>query len=175
MPTVGEQLKAERERQRLSRKRIAEVTHMRTDYVQAIEEGRYEVLGAPIYIRGFIRSYARALKMDEKPLLEQLAKEMGWDSKKPAVGAGSATVSSSAPSAEWKVPSVPIPWERVVPIFVGLGLGVAAFVAMRIWGPNQNPDPFAKVPEAIYQPTDGWEGLRLPAPETNSTNHLARP
>ena len=174
MPTVGEQLKAERERQRLSRKRIAEVTHMRTDYVQAIEEGRYEVLGAPIYIRGFIRSYARALKMDEKPLLEQLAKEMGWETK-PAGGAGSTAVSSSATGVEWRGPSVSIPWERAVPIFVGLGLGVAAFVAMRIWGPNQNPDPFAKVPEAIYQPIDGWEGLRLPAPETNSTNHLARP
>ena len=173
MPTVGEQLKAERERQRLSIKRIAEVTHMRTDYVQAIEEGRYHVLGAPIYIRGFIRSYARTLKMDEKPLLEQLAKEMGWETK-PPFGASAATASSATGTTLAK-PSISLPWEQIVPILVGLGLGLAAFVAMRIWGPNQNPDPFAKTPEAIYQPADGWEGLRLPAPERTSTNHLSHP
>ncbi|RME93059.1 MAG: helix-turn-helix domain-containing protein [Verrucomicrobia bacterium] len=81
MPTVGEQLRTAREAQRLSIHRVAEATKMRTDHVRAIEEGRYDVFAAPVYLHGFVRAYARFLKLDEQELLRQLDEECGRPAK----------------------------------------------------------------------------------------------
>jgi cytoskeleton protein RodZ len=38
--------------------------------LQALEEEKWEVLGAPVYVRGQLRSYSRLLKVDLEPYLE---------------------------------------------------------------------------------------------------------
>src|SRR5215471_783335 len=58
MASVGEQLRAAREKQGLSLSEVVERTKLRTDHVVALEEGDYDVVAAPVYVRGFVRSYA---------------------------------------------------------------------------------------------------------------------
>ena len=65
MSTVAEQLRAAREAKNLSVEQIAEITKMRSDHVRALEEGNYGAFSAPVYIRGFVRTYSRLLKLDE--------------------------------------------------------------------------------------------------------------
>src|SRR5256885_16408736 len=62
MSTVAEQLRQAREAQNLTVHQIAEITKIRTDHIRALEEGNYNVISAPVYIRGFIRSYATILQ-----------------------------------------------------------------------------------------------------------------
>ena len=54
---------------------VAEITKIRTDHIRALEAGDFQTFSAPVYIRGFTRTYARALKMDEGHLLAELETE----------------------------------------------------------------------------------------------------
>jgi len=57
MATVGEQLRLAREAQNLNVYQVAEITKIKTDHIRALESGTYDMFSAPVYIRGFIRSY----------------------------------------------------------------------------------------------------------------------
>jgi len=76
MATVGEQLKAAREAQRLTVTQVADMTKIRSDHIRAIDQGSYDVFSAPVYIRGFVRTYAMALKLDTTVILAQLNQEL---------------------------------------------------------------------------------------------------
>ena len=76
MATVGEQLKAAREAQRLTVTQVADMTKIRSDHIRAIDQGNYDVFSAPVYIRGFVRTYATTLKLDPAVILAQLNAEL---------------------------------------------------------------------------------------------------
>ncbi|HBP54777.1 MAG TPA: DUF4115 domain-containing protein, partial [Verrucomicrobiales bacterium] len=54
MPMVGEQLASAREAKKWGLEDIARLTKLRSDQVLALEEGRYHVFSAPVYVRGFV-------------------------------------------------------------------------------------------------------------------------
>ncbi|MEJ5237951.1 MAG: helix-turn-helix domain-containing protein [Limisphaera sp.] len=81
MASVGEQLRARREAMGLSLQDLATITKIRADHLRALEEGRYAVFSAPVYIKGSVRSCAQALKLDPAPLLRQLDQELSQDAK----------------------------------------------------------------------------------------------
>ena len=64
MPGLGDELRAAREARRLSLSEVAEQIHIRALYLQNIEEEDWRAIGAPVYVRGFIRTYARFLGLD---------------------------------------------------------------------------------------------------------------
>ena len=76
MPTVGEQLRSARETQKLAIHQVADWTKIRSDHLRALEEGNYSVFSAPVYIRGFVRTYATLLKLDSTLILQQLSQEL---------------------------------------------------------------------------------------------------
>ena len=76
MATVGEQLRTAREAQRLTVTQVADMTKIRSDHIRAIDQGNYDVFSAPVYIRGFVRTYAMALKLDATVILAQLNQEL---------------------------------------------------------------------------------------------------
>ena len=77
MPTVSEQLRQAREEQKLNVYQVAEITKIKTDHIRALEAGDYEIFSAPVYIRGFVRTYAKALKLDVRDLSAALEAELG--------------------------------------------------------------------------------------------------
>jgi flagellar biosynthesis protein FlhG len=60
-PESGADLREERQRLRLALETIAEKTKIRRTYLQAIEEERFGELPAAVFVRGFLREYARCL------------------------------------------------------------------------------------------------------------------
>ncbi|OLC56327.1 MAG: hypothetical protein AUH92_00395 [Acidobacteria bacterium 13_1_40CM_4_69_4] len=60
-PGSGSELREERQRLRLALETIAERTKIRRAYLQAIEEERFGDLPAAVFVRGFLREYARCL------------------------------------------------------------------------------------------------------------------
>lgn len=64
MPTVAEQLRQAREARNLTVQQVADVTKIRTDHLRALEEGNFDMFSAPVYIRGFVRTYSTLLKLD---------------------------------------------------------------------------------------------------------------
>jgi cytoskeletal protein RodZ len=81
MPTVSEQLRLARDEQHLDIYQIAEITKIRTDHIRALESGNFDMFSAPVYIRGFVRTYGTMLKLDVPRLLADLEAELGQTQK----------------------------------------------------------------------------------------------
>ncbi|MDY6881170.1 MAG: RodZ domain-containing protein [Desulfatiglans sp.] len=65
----GAFLRNEREKQGLDYSQISEKTKLRPLILQAIENEDWDKLPAPVFVTGFIRSYARAVGADENKVL----------------------------------------------------------------------------------------------------------
>ncbi|MBV8531264.1 MAG: helix-turn-helix domain-containing protein [Candidatus Eremiobacteraeota bacterium] len=61
---LGERIRAARSARGLSLSDVAEQIRIRSVYLAAIEEESWSTIGAPVYIRGFLRTYARFLGLD---------------------------------------------------------------------------------------------------------------
>src|SRR5439155_22702599 len=61
---LGDWLRAERMRRGFSYEEIAQDTRINRLYLEAIEDEHFDVIPAPVYTRGFVRSYAKALGLD---------------------------------------------------------------------------------------------------------------
>jgi cytoskeleton protein RodZ len=75
MPTVGEILSTERRRQGKQIADVVEGTKIRSRLLDALEQGRYDDLPSPAYVKGYIQSYARYLEIPAEPLLAQFKLE----------------------------------------------------------------------------------------------------
>src|SRR5438045_1833832 len=81
MATVAEQLRRAREDQNLNIYQVAEITKIKTDHIRALESGTYDSFSAPVYIRGFVRTYAKALKLDVLQITGDLDAELSKTEK----------------------------------------------------------------------------------------------
>ena len=73
MPTVGEMLREAREARNWTIDQIAQLTHVRMHYLQALEEDRRADLPSDVQARGYIRLYASALGLPAQPFLDAWA------------------------------------------------------------------------------------------------------
>jgi len=70
----GARLKQERERQGITLEQVSQSTKITVRMLQALEEERFEKLPGGIFNKGFVRAYARHLKIDEdKAVADYLA------------------------------------------------------------------------------------------------------
>jgi cytoskeleton protein RodZ len=72
MQTIGERLEEARKRKGISVREAAETTKIRGDYLQKFEANTFDIDLPPLYIRGFIRSYARYLDLDPERVISDL-------------------------------------------------------------------------------------------------------
>ncbi len=71
MESVGDLLRREREAQEKTLEDVAKATKVSSVIVQAIEEDRFSVLPAPVYVKGHLRTYARFLGLDEDEIVQK--------------------------------------------------------------------------------------------------------
>ncbi|HET9097353.1 MAG TPA: RodZ domain-containing protein [Candidatus Baltobacteraceae bacterium] len=62
--SLGERFRAAREQRGQTLSDVAEHLRIRSVYLAAIEDENWKAIGAPVYIRGFLRTYARYLGLD---------------------------------------------------------------------------------------------------------------
>jgi cytoskeleton protein RodZ len=61
---LGERLRAAREARGAALSDAADQIRIRSVYLSAMEDENWGAIGAPVYIRGFLRTYARYLRLD---------------------------------------------------------------------------------------------------------------
>jgi cytoskeleton protein RodZ len=61
---IGSSLRAAREHQRLELSAVERATRIRTKYLQALEDERFDLLPGTAYVKGFLRTYADFLGLD---------------------------------------------------------------------------------------------------------------
>jgi cytoskeleton protein RodZ len=73
--SIGTQLHQAREAQSLSLDQVAQATHIRLRYLEALESDQFELLSSAAQCRGFLRAYGDYLKLNSSELLEALEKD----------------------------------------------------------------------------------------------------
>lgn len=160
MASVGEQLRAAREKQGLTISQVADRTKLRADHVRALEEGDYDVFAAPVYVRGFVRSYAGVLKVNATPLLRELESELNQ----------SQHLQDSTQLVKAEPTAIDVVMLQLSKVKWGITLGVTgvalaaylSIVGYRAWRTYQATDPLAKLGPGVYESTETNTGEVLP-------------
>src|SRR5512146_351465 len=77
MESIGEFFKQVRETKGLTVDEVASKTRIRSDFVKALEEGNFAKLPDQVFARGFVRSYARSLGLDEEDAIHRFIQSAG--------------------------------------------------------------------------------------------------
>ncbi len=120
--TVGEQLKAERERLGLSLSDLAAKTRVPMRHLESIEKSDFAALPGSTYTLGFARSYARAVEMDSAKVSTDLRAELAQGGHE----GYQAPLQNYEPADPARVPSRALAWTAA-------GIGVLLVAAYFVW------------------------------------------
>lgn len=73
---VGQQLKQAREKKGLSDGDIAQAQHLRPAIIQAIEACDYQQVASELFLKGYVRAYAKQVGLDDNALVADLDREL---------------------------------------------------------------------------------------------------
>lgn len=73
---TGQLLKRAREQKGLSVSAVADAQHLRPAVIQAIEEGNYEQIDSELFLKGYVRTYARQVDLDPDAVIASLDEEL---------------------------------------------------------------------------------------------------
>jgi hypothetical protein len=162
MSTVAEQLRQGREAKSLTVQQVADITKIRTDHLRSLEEGDFNTFSAPVYIRGFVRTYASLLKLDVPGVMATLDAELRQTSKFAEPPSLSGPPSSFLDTVMLFLSKVD--WQKGVVALGVILLLVGSVSAYALWRHYQKADPLAGLKPGIYRPTNApGETLPLPA------------
>jgi cytoskeletal protein RodZ len=160
MSTVAEQLRAAREAQKLTLPQVADMTKIRADHLEALENGDFSGFSAPIYIRGSVKNYAARLKLDVPKILADLDAEL------------KATEKFSEPppfTDETKKPLDHVMFllaklnlKVISAVVAVVGIVVVVVVIYAVLKRSHKSDPLANLPPAVYSSTNSGDTLPLP-------------
>lgn len=129
--TVGQQLKAARDARGLTLRDIAGITKMQVSTLECLENDRFDEIHAEVFVRGFLRSYARELRLDADRVLVDYLEQRGM-TQAPVVEA--APVAAASPFASAALTRLTEPGYvgrvayavSIAALILGLGLSVLA-------------------------------------------------
>ena len=164
MSTVAEQLRSAREARGLTIYQVAEITKIKTDHVRALEEGNYEAFSAPVYIRGFVRTYANLVKLDVPVLMSELDTELGRTDR-----FNEAPPLSNEPRGFLDVVMLQLSkvnWRLALPTLCAALALFLLVLGYRAWRAHRPKDPLSGLGPGLYQPAQKQAGDTLPLPAT---------
>jgi len=149
----GQRLTEARQAQNLAAADVARQLKLSVWQVEALEAGRYQQLPGPIFVRGFIRNYARLLKLDPEALLSAAGNSLPQQAARP----------ETPPSCDIPFPTAHAPrWPKyaVAAVVIFGALAVYEFV----WNePEGAPVRAVAVTPVAVPPKPKLEGLPPPA------------
>lgn len=143
LAVVGSALREAREQQGLSIEEVAIRLKFAPRQIAALEEGRFDQLPEMIFVRGFVRSYARLLQVDENPLLEALPGAPVQGAPLAHKGEKQDILPGSGRAGKQNVP------------WLAAALGVAVITAFLAWKYNSEGTDTRAVPPTVRAPMTG--------------------
>ncbi len=163
MPSVAEQLHQAREARHLTVQQVVDITKLRSDHVRALEEGNYSVFSAPVYIRGFVRTYSTLLKLDVPQIMAALDSELGQTKKfsePPPLTDGPRGIVDVAMLQLSK-----LDWRKTGLVLAGAAVIGGVIIGTAAWRHYRRSDPLHGLKAPVYQPKKS-SGETLPLPGT---------
>jgi cytoskeleton protein RodZ len=159
MSMVAQQLRQAREARNLTVQQVVEITKIRTDHLLALEEGNFDVFSAPVYIRGFVRTYSTLLKLDVPQVMAALDAELAETTK----------FAEPPPLADrprgvldfLMLQLSKVDWLKAL---IGVGAVVLVVLVFAAWISWRRYDPLKSLKPGVYQSTQSISGETLPLP-----------
>ncbi|MBI3876917.1 MAG: helix-turn-helix domain-containing protein [Verrucomicrobia bacterium] len=161
MASVSETLRRGREAKNLDISQVADLTKIKSDHIRAIEEGRWSAFSAPVYIRGFVRTYAQTLKLPAGQVLVQLDEELAKTrefSEPPSLIPREKTVLDRV-----MLLISTFNWRVLLPLLALGAILLASVWGYTVWRRQKTTDPLSTLGPGLYQPKPG-PGEFLPLP-----------
>jgi cytoskeletal protein RodZ len=157
---MGDYLRAARRRRRVSIDRAAEETRIRPDYLMRMESDEFDFL-APAYVRGFLRTYARFLRVSEDPLIQEFDRRYGTGRSD----------TSAILALENRARSVPRQRRRMSGWSVAATLAAIVLVAITVVGLANAPEeePPREEVASEEEPTQAPSTVATPTPTPTPT------
>lgn len=89
---LGDRFRVAREARGLTLSEVAEQIRIRSIYLAAIEDENWAAIGAPVYVRGFLRTYARFLGLDPEEAVTDFRSSGAPQSDEAVTGDGPAAL-----------------------------------------------------------------------------------
>ena len=167
MPSAGSRLSAARIAAGLSIAEVARHLKLSPSQVEGLETGDYKKLPGPVFVRGFMRNYARLVNIDSVPLIAEVVAMQNQEA--------AALVAVEEPEE-----AIPFPGQtswRWKPYASGLVLVVAALAAYEFF--DAEPEAVTVAPSAVEAPPEKVavpaEPVAEPVVEKNESAPLTAP
>lgn len=180
MALIGRTLRDARLQRGLTIDQAAHDTRISARFLEALESESFDDLPAPVYVRGFLRSYANYLRVDPEPLLGALASERGAPMSGPDAFVGGPRQapmrgSRSDPFRRSPPPPPVAPplqdddaldeseeeWEEPSPVAVGIAPGARGETIPEPYAQEQEPFRSRRVSGVLMErPSSGGGGSR---------------
>lgn len=167
MPTVAEQLRGAREAQGLTIHQVAELTKIKTEHLRCLESGDYDVFSAPVYIRGFVRTYASLLRLDVPAVIATLEAELAQIERFCEPPRLTESPHSFLDFLTLQLSKVN--WRIVWPALVIAALLALSILGLRAWRSHQPKDPLSDLGPGLYQAPTDQAAPTLPLPTGTNT------
>lgn len=123
----GERLQAARIEKGLSVQDVANRMHLSSNILESIEENNFDEITAPIFVKGYLRAYARIVSLDEDEMIQQYINF--YSEEDPPI------TSTSNMAPELSVADARIKWTTYLVILV-----LAALLAVWWWNKERNQE-----------------------------------
>lgn len=110
--SFGEDLRRERELRQITLREVAEATKINLRFLEALENNDFDVLPGGFFVRGFIKSYARHIGVNEEAMVNAYLMEMSQQKSRASVPPAPAAAPSAATSAAAAAPPAEMPAPR---------------------------------------------------------------
>ncbi len=159
MPDIGESLREARMRARIDIADIEAQTKIRAKYLRALENEEWDLLPGPTYVKSFLRTYAEALDLDAKLLVDEYKlrhERLSEVELQP--------INAAAPGRERRrqTPVLP-PWFFVAVIVAGL-----VFALYLLGSGNDEPDSATTAPPSANTTASDRPAASPPPPAAPS-------
>jgi len=151
---IGEVIRTARENAGYTLEHVSRETRVHLSHLRAIEDMTPGLLGAPVYAKGYIRSYARYLGLNEQDTLDRFLRECAAilkDPEKPEI----------APPATSKARKLPV----AVPVLGLLVVGLIAGAAVMVLANGDKPAPVATPASGVGAPVPATAAVTPISPQ----------
>ncbi len=186
--TLGQRLKAERERRGMSTQKAADEMHLDTWVIDALETDDYQRIGPPVYAKGHLKKYATILGFPPAEIAAGFAPQPAAPVVNPAAQPVNVrtTRASSSKAAKWPLPQIAAvaaialviggivwwrPWQRRSAVPAGAGAAQSSVPASEVAAtappaaePMAQPPAEAQVPDSA--PPAPTAAAARPSPAT---------
>lgn len=158
MPSFGAKLKLQREQRGVTLEQISETTKIGGRFLRALEDDRFDQLPGGIFNKGFVRSYARCVGIDEDEAVAGYLEATGATPDKPEPSLPLPEVRPEPRENQ----AADLPWGALAIILLIAALGLA------IWGfrsrETEKSQPAPPLQQASSSPTTVPTAVSSPTP-----------